>query len=219
VRPTVSEKPTQRVKANLRALVLSGKPLLIHSGTCDVRFGGYGVHPIAYGTEVPVRWQTPTTREQYVPDGRPATSIDSLILVAQTAQLLRLAADLALSSNAQQSLHRGRCGLRRKRSSPRFSAAFNRLKGIERDLCQAPDQQLARTDPIARSMATSGRGSDTVGYNVHIAVETEHCIIVATPKGTDPPRAPSGALAPWRVRGTFRVVGDLMARETTRHGG
>ena len=42
-----------------------------------------------------------------------------------------------------------------------------------------PDRQLSLTDPDARSMATSGRGSGIVGYNVQIAVEVEHHLIVA----------------------------------------
>ncbi len=43
-------------------------------------------------------------------------------------------------------------------------------------------------DPDARSMATSGRGSGMVGYNVQAAVETKHHLIVAhevTNVGTD----------------------------------
>src|SRR6201987_4449066 len=43
----------------------------------------------------------------------------------------------------------------------------------------APDQQVSLTDPDARSMATSGKGTATVGYNVQIAVEAEHHLIVA----------------------------------------
>jgi transposase len=42
-----------------------------------------------------------------------------------------------------------------------------------------PDGQLSLTDPDARSMATSGRGSGVVGYNVQIAVEAKHHLIVA----------------------------------------
>jgi len=30
----------------------------------------------------------------------------------------------------------------------------------------APDQQISLTDPDARSMVTSGRGTGAVGYNV-----------------------------------------------------
>jgi hypothetical protein len=46
----------------------------------------------------------------------------------------------------------------------------------------SPDQQISLTDPDARSMATSGRGSGVVGYNVHVAVETEHHLIVRRSK-------------------------------------
>ena len=42
----------------------------------------------------------------------------------------------------------------------------------------APDQQISLTDPDSRSMATSGRGSGVVGYNVQVAVETNHHLIV-----------------------------------------
>jgi hypothetical protein len=44
------------------------------------------------------------------------------------------------------------------------------------------------TDPDSRSMATSGRGSGVVGYNVQVAVDTEHHLIVAhevTNSGSD----------------------------------
>lgn len=41
------------------------------------------------------------------------------------------------------------------------------------------DQQISQTDPDARSMATSGRGSGIVGYNVQSAVDAEHHLIVA----------------------------------------
>jgi len=41
------------------------------------------------------------------------------------------------------------------------------------------DGQLSLSDPDARSMATRGRGSGIVGYNVQIAVEAEHHLIVA----------------------------------------
>ena len=51
-----------------------------------------------------------------------------------------------------------------------------------------PDQQISLTDPDARSMATSGRGSGVVGYNVQIAVEANHHLVVmheVTNDGTD----------------------------------
>src|ERR1700751_4400161 len=53
------------------------------------------------------------------------------------------------------------------------------LKEMEQKVQDAPDQQVSLTDPDARSMATSGKGTATVGYNVQIAVEAEHHLIVA----------------------------------------
>src|SRR6201987_5660382 len=53
------------------------------------------------------------------------------------------------------------------------------LKAMEQMVQDAPDQQVSLTDPDARSMATSGKGTATVGYNVQIAVEAEHHLIVA----------------------------------------
>jgi hypothetical protein len=53
---------------------------------------------------------------------------------------------------------------------------------------QMPDQQVSLTDPDSRSMATSGRGSGVVGYNVQVAVETEHHLIIThdvTTSGSD----------------------------------
>src|SRR5215469_5674852 len=53
------------------------------------------------------------------------------------------------------------------------------LKVMEQTVHDAPDQQISLTDPDARSMATSGKGTATVGYNVQIAVDAEHHLIVA----------------------------------------
>ena len=63
-----------------------------------------------------------------------------------------------------------------------------RLATIEAQMLASPDQQVSLTDPDSRSMATSGRGSGVVGYNVQVAVDTEHHLIVAhevTTSGSD----------------------------------
>jgi transposase len=63
-----------------------------------------------------------------------------------------------------------------------------KLAIIEAQMLASPDQQVSLTDPDSRSMATSGRGSGVVGYNVQVAVDTEHHLIVAhevTNSGSD----------------------------------
>ena len=63
-----------------------------------------------------------------------------------------------------------------------------RLERLKVEMLAAPDQQISLTEPDARSMATSGRGSGLVGYNVQIAVEANHHLIVmheVTNDGTD----------------------------------
>ena len=54
-----------------------------------------------------------------------------------------------------------------------------RLKKLEVRMLAAPDEQISLTDPDARSMATSGRGTGMVGYNVQTAVDAKHHLIVA----------------------------------------
>jgi transposase len=61
----------------------------------------------------------------------------------------------------------------------RLKQEMARLKKLEVRMLEAPDQQISLTDPDARSMATSGRGTGMVGYNVQTAVDTTHHLIVA----------------------------------------
>ena len=56
---------------------------------------------------------------------------------------------------------------------------MQRLKKLEALRQAAPDGQISVTDPDARSMMTSGRGSGLVGYTVQSAVEEKHHLIVA----------------------------------------
>lgn len=52
------------------------------------------------------------------------------------------------------------------------------LEMLKAQMLASPDQQISLTDPDSRSMATSGRGSGVVGYNVQVAVDTERHLIV-----------------------------------------
>ncbi len=54
-----------------------------------------------------------------------------------------------------------------------------KLEEIDTQLQATPDKQISLVDPDARSMATSGRGSGMVGYNVQTAVDTKNHLIVA----------------------------------------
>jgi hypothetical protein len=56
---------------------------------------------------------------------------------------------------------------------------IQRLNALNVQMMQTEDKQISLTDPDARSMATSGRGSGMVGYNVQSAVDTKHHLIVA----------------------------------------
>jgi transposase len=54
-----------------------------------------------------------------------------------------------------------------------------RLNAINAEMMASEDKQISLTDPDARSMATSGKDTGIVGYNVQIAVDTQHHLIVA----------------------------------------
>jgi hypothetical protein len=53
------------------------------------------------------------------------------------------------------------------------------LGSVGEQMKASPDGQISLTDPDARSMATSGRGTGIVGYNVQTAVDAKHHMIVA----------------------------------------
>ena len=67
---------------------------------------------------------------------------------------------------------------RLKEKIERLKEEMGRLKELDAKRRETEDQQISLTDPDARSMATSGRGSGTVGYNVQAAVDREHHLIV-----------------------------------------
>ena len=67
---------------------------------------------------------------------------------------------------------------RLKEKIEKLKEEMRRLVGLKAVMLATPDQQISLTDPDARSMATSGRGSGVVGYNVQVAVDTTNHLIV-----------------------------------------
>jgi transposase len=77
---------------------------------------------------------------------------------------------------------------RLKEKLAKLKEQMGKLAAYEKQMLASPDQQISLTDPDSRSMATSGRGSGIVGYNVQVAVDTEHHLIVThevTNSGSD----------------------------------
>jgi transposase len=77
---------------------------------------------------------------------------------------------------------------RLKEKIAKLKEEMQRLRELQMRMLATADQQISLTDPDARSMATSGRGSGVVGYNVQVAVDTTHHLIVThevTNVGTD----------------------------------
>jgi transposase len=77
---------------------------------------------------------------------------------------------------------------RLKEKIDKLKEEMHRLEILKVRMLATPDQQISLTDPDSRSMATSGRGSGVVGYNVQTAVDTTHHLIVThevTNVGTD----------------------------------
>jgi transposase len=75
-----------------------------------------------------------------------------------------------------------------KEKLTKLKSEMQKLEAYEEAMLASPDQQISLTDPDSRSMATSGRGSGVVGYNVQVAVDTEHHLIIAhevTNSGSD----------------------------------
>lgn len=65
-----------------------------------------------------------------------------------------------------------------KRKIRTIRSKMRRLRAIGKQVRQSPDGQISLTDPDARCIATSGKGTAMVAYNVHTAVDTKHHLIV-----------------------------------------
>ncbi len=62
--------------------------------------------------------------------------------------------------------------------SDRIRQEIQRLQDMDRALKESADSQISLTDPDARSMATSAKGTGFVGYNAQAAADTETHLIV-----------------------------------------
>jgi transposase len=69
--------------------------------------------------------------------------------------------------------------IRLKDKLARLKQQMRHLREMEIAVQAASDRQISLTDPDARAMATSGKGTGIVGYNVQTAVDVEHHLIVA----------------------------------------
>jgi transposase len=95
-----------------------------------------------------------------------------------------------------------------KEKLEKLKSEMQKLEAIEQQVLASPDKQISLTDPDSRSMATSGRGSGVVGYNVQIAVDTEHHLIVhheVTNVGTDRAQLASAATAAKEALGVDKL--------------
>lgn len=83
------------------------------------------------------------------------------------------------SADRQGATHVAEARMTRLREKvEKLQSEMQRMKALAQQVEAAPDQQISLTDPDARSMATSGRGTGIVGYNVQTAVDAQHHLIV-----------------------------------------
>jgi transposase len=68
---------------------------------------------------------------------------------------------------------------RLKEKIERLRQRIEDLRAMGETLKAAPGGQVSLTDPDARAMSSHGKGTDVVGYNVQIAVDAEHHLILA----------------------------------------
>jgi transposase len=68
--------------------------------------------------------------------------------------------------------------MRLREKVEKLQSEMQRMQALAQEVEAAPDKQISLTDPDARSMATSGKGTGIVGYNVQTAVDAQHHLIV-----------------------------------------
>ncbi len=104
------------------------------------------------------------------------------------ASVARYLGRLDSADRQEPSLARTMRTSRLKEKVEKLRQETQRLQALDAGMGETPEQQVSLTDPDARSLATSGRGSGVVGYNVQAAVDTKNHLIVThevTNVGTD----------------------------------
>ena len=85
---------------------------------------------------------------------------------------------------------------------------MRRMDQIRQQLTRQPEAQLSLTDPDSRSMISQAKGTGLVGYNVQVAVDAKHHLIVThevTNIGTDHAQLTKVALAAREAMGKPRL--------------
>jgi transposase len=83
------------------------------------------------------------------------------------------------TADRTQSETAGPKAMRLNEKIAKLKQQMQQLQAMEQRLKSEPGGQVSLTDPDARSMATSGRGTGIVGYNVQTAVDSKHHLVVA----------------------------------------
>jgi hypothetical protein len=86
---------------------------------------------------------------------------------------------------------------------------MRRLRGLKSRMEATPDGQVSLVDPDARSMASQGKGTGIVGYNVQTAVDTKNHLIVThevTNVGSDRQQLKKMAEAAREALGTEKLT-------------
>src|SRR5215218_8970207 len=94
------------------------------------------------------------------------------------ASVQRYLAALETADRQEEETARARTGRLKDRLAG-LARRMEHLRDMEAAVRAAPDGQVSLTDPDARAMATSGKDTGIVGYNVQAAVDTKHHLIVA----------------------------------------
>jgi len=94
------------------------------------------------------------------------------------ASIARYLSELETADRQEGELAEAKAG-RLKEKITRLREQMRDFQALEVEVHAAPDQQISLTDPDCRAMATNGKGTGLVGYNVQVAVDTEHHLIVA----------------------------------------